>query len=202
MLKLRKSKKLPGAKVHRKRVSFKDMDGYSFASEISMRMLSIDFGLTIENVLCCRDYAKEFDRIAAEFAPGFEPFDYRWAALAIRKRSGNARRKGCENFAKWFRDKLPRTKKLESFVTSEFQCPGVYLLSAGHQKLYVGECENVASRIQTVLNNETWQELQPASGWVIPTTSTEKYALQSVLIGRLNPMLNSQLLDPGKATAR
>ncbi len=202
LLKLRKSKKLPGATVHRKRVSFKEMDDYSFASEISMRLLSIDFGLTIENILCCSDYAKEFDRIAEEFAPGYKPFDYRWAALAIRKRSGSARRKGCENFAKWYRERLPRSKKLESFLSKEFECPGVYMLSAGRQKLYIGECENMALRIRSVLNNESWQELQPAAAWVIPTGSSEKYALQSVLIGRLDPVLNSQLLNPGKVVAR
>ena len=198
LLKMRKSKKLPGASVHRKRVSFKDMDGYSFASEIAMRLLSIDFGMTIENILCCSDYAQEFDRIASEFAPGFESFDYRWAALAIRKRSRSARRKGCEKFADWFREKLPRAKKLDRFISSEFERPGVYLLSANREKLYVGECENIADRIKSVLDNENWLELSPASAVVIPTDSAEKYALQSVLIGRLDPWLNSQLLHPGK----
>ncbi len=201
LLKLRKSKKLPAGTQHKSRLTFKDMDGYRFASEIAMRLLSIDFGLTIENVLCCRDYAKEFDRIAGEFAPGYNAFQYRWAALAIRKRAGNARRLGATKFSNWLRERLPKKIGLEKATAQKYEVPGVYLLAAnGDQKLYVGESENLAERIRLMVDNENWRELDPSGVVVVPLKTSQKSAIQSVLIGRCNPLLNSQLLHPKSET--
>ncbi|MEM9409581.1 MAG: DNA methyltransferase [Planctomycetota bacterium] len=196
LLKLRKSKKLPRSTQHRQRITFKDMDAYSCASEIAMRLLSIDFGLSLENILCHADFAAEFDRIAGEFSPGFSSFDYRWAALAIRKRAMNARRLGAQKYSSWLQEKLPRKILLEKALTEKYETAGVYIVQSQKNKLYIGESDNIFNRVQSMIDNQHWQELQPDSLVVIPTESREKYALQSVLIGRINPLLNSQLLHP------
>ncbi len=40
-------------------------------------------GESVDEVLCDPKLAAEFDRVAADFAPGHSPLQYRWAALKI-----------------------------------------------------------------------------------------------------------------------
>lgn len=201
ILRLRKSKRLPKSTRSSGRLHFKDMDDYSFGSEVAMRLLSVDFGLTLENILCCSDFAARFDRIAADFAPGFSPFEYRRAALSIRKRAKSARRKGNEKFSDWSHRRLPKKIQLDQGLGPKYSAPGVYVLANSNQPLYVGQCENMAARVEQIMQNKHWLELEPNSVVMIPHLTEGKQALQSVLIGRLNPLLNSQLLHPGRLIA-
>jgi site-specific DNA-methyltransferase (adenine-specific) len=169
------------------------MDSYSFASEIGMRIMELDYGLTIDEVLCRPDVALEFDKIASYFAPGFSAFEYRWAALAIRKRSSQSR-----NLAKAIgKRRLPRSKcqAIHTVCTSEYDCPGVYVLSNDEQSLYVGETLNVKDRIRNVIESENWKTLQPNKVRLFPPTG-ELHGLQSVLVGQNKPLLNTHLLWP------
>ncbi len=61
------------------------MDTFMFASEIAWRRLSREHRCTLDDILCDPDLASEFDRIAGQMAPGYSSFEYRWAALALRK---------------------------------------------------------------------------------------------------------------------
>ncbi len=195
VLRLRKSKRLPRSTIRNPRLSFAQMDDYSFAGEIAMQMLTIDCGLTLDNALCSREFATEFDRIAGEFATGFSANEYRWAALAIRKRAGTAksRRLATENYARWRQQRLPRKIPIRRAAAARYEQPGVYLLKTALNELYIGETENVARRVRQVLENPAWQELEPESVSVIPVESTDRHGLQSVLVQRLNPVLNWHL---------
>ncbi len=200
ILRLRKSRKLPKATKKQKRITFQQMDSYSFASEIAIRLLSIDYGLTVDNILCSPEFASEFDRIAGEFAPGFSSFEYRWAAIAIRKRAKTSKKLAAENFREWLRKRLPNQVRIEFGTRSKFQIPGVYFLSNEVHDLYVGESENVGRRIEQVLENPNWGELEPKSATILPADifeSSAKHAVQSVLVQRTNSILNSSLLHPG-----
>ena len=196
LLRLRKAKKLPKSTHKRKRLSFAEMDSYSFASEIALRLLTADYDLTLDSILCSREFAAEFDRIAAEFAPGYTPFEYRWAAMALRKRAGlqHSRKLATETFKAWMRKKLPNKQSLSECDLSQHREPGVYLLSTPSHDLYVGESENVGARIEKILGNPSWEELDPTSITIIPAKSSEKHGLQSVLVARTGSLLNSHLL--------
>ena len=67
------------------------MDPYSDASEAALKLISSDYGMTLDEMLCAPQAVSEFDRMAAMLAPGYSPFEYRWAALALRKRSRTKR---------------------------------------------------------------------------------------------------------------
>jgi site-specific DNA-methyltransferase (adenine-specific) len=193
LLRIRKSGGLPRCKRRGSRKTFQEMDSYSFASEIGMRIMELDYGLTIDEVLCRPDVALEFDKIASYFAPGFSAFEYRWAALAIRKRSSQSR-----NLAKAIgKRRLPRSKcqAIHTVCTSEYDCPGVYVLSNDEQSLYVGETLNVKDRIRNVIESENWKTLQPNKVRLFPPTG-ELHGLQSVLVGQNKPLLNTHLLWP------
>jgi site-specific DNA-methyltransferase (adenine-specific) len=89
LLRLRKSGGFPKRgdirKVH---ISTEEIEAYGFAAEIAWRLSSEKFGgVSLDEIYCDADKATYFDRQAQRFAPGFEPAQYRWAALRLRKAS-------------------------------------------------------------------------------------------------------------------
>jgi len=84
LLRIRKAGKLPRVADPRKRLTFKDMDAFSYASEIATQLVTVNYGYSLDAILCSPRAAAEFDEIAREFAPGYSSFEYRWAALARR----------------------------------------------------------------------------------------------------------------------
>ena len=197
LLRIRKSGKLPRAKIRTKRLAFAEMDPYSFASEIAMQALAIDYRLTLDEMLCAPDYAAEFDRLAADFAPGFSAFEYRWAALAIRKRAKQAKRLAKNEFADWLDKDLPKPVALERFANRASPGSSVYLLmKEDKQPLYVGETLDISKRIGQIKDIPRWQHLGLARVTHIPTEPRLQHGLQAALIHRTESLLNSNLLRP------
>ena len=85
LLCVRKMGKLPRLEHRVRTCTFNAMDPYSHASEIALQQLNVETGATLDEILCDPTLAARFDDIAASFAPGYTPFEYRWAALAIRR---------------------------------------------------------------------------------------------------------------------
>lgn len=193
LLKLRKSKKLPGATKKTKRVSFTDMDDYSHASEIAMHLLSVDFEQTIERMLSKKTTAEQFDQLASQLAPGFTPFQYRWAALAIRKRAHSAKTAGANDALSWQTARLPRSKDLHK-LAGDSDFGGIYVVASDSNSLYVGETDNISKRLNSMCGNENWMELEPTRGFAIKCEAKARPGVQSALIGRLQPIMNSRLL--------
>ena len=91
LLRVRKSGKLPRSTNAGRRLSYAEMDRYSDASEAALQLITLDYGLTLDELLCSPQAVGEFDRMAGLLSPGFSPFEYRWAALSLRKRSRTKR---------------------------------------------------------------------------------------------------------------
>ncbi len=84
-----------------------------------------------------------------------------------------------------------------SVPSEKYELPGVYVLLDHGQALYVGETLNVSGRVEQVLQTESWMDFGPTSVKVVETDDQQmRYGLQSTLIGRTNPVLNSVLLRP------
>ncbi|NUQ63202.1 MAG: site-specific DNA-methyltransferase [Pirellulales bacterium] len=199
LLRIRKAGRLPRLNRRVRTFTFEDMDPYSFASEIALQQLSIDFDTTLDDILCDPALAGRFDSIAAGFAPGYTPFEYRWAALAIRKRAKHAKQLAKDHFEEWNGVKLPRSRPVAQSDWSKFSCPGVYLIiSQNHLQLYVGETLNLQRRIEPIRELQSWKKLAPGFVKLLPTG--EPCGLQSFLIHRVNPVLNSRLLVPDLRT--
>ena len=196
LLRMRKSGKLSKANRHNKRLAFAEMDEYSFASEIALRLLEIDFGVTLDDVLCRPEATQEFDRIAQEFAPGHAPFEYRWAALAIRKRAVLSKSLATREFSNWQSKELPRPKKISEIRPASCEGSGVYILANQGESLYVGESRNVRARIEQLIDKNCWRALGLSTIRFVPSDESTLQGLQSALIGRLRPLLNTELLQP------
>jgi site-specific DNA-methyltransferase (adenine-specific) len=198
LLRIRKAGKLPRLDGSPKRLTFEIMDAYSFASEIATHLVTVNYAYSLDDFLCFPKAAAEFDQIAGQFAPGFSPFDYRWAALAIRKRATQSRSLAKERFLDWLKKDLPRATPLARCSAPRYEQPGVYVLTNGERSVYVGETFNLRSRIAQALETECWANFDLQSVKLVPVKDDrlQQHGLQSVLIHRTRPLLNWQLLRP------
>ena len=197
LLRIRKKGSLPKARRSQRRLTFEMMDSYSFGGEIAMQLLGLDYGMKLDDILCHPSVADDFDRIAAMFAPGHSSFEYRWAALAIRKRATKSKLLAKQRFAKWLKKKLPGSIPLSECTSRKFAVPCVYVLAGAIQSLYVGETTNFRDRVEQILKSESWINLGSASVTFVRTPEHQlQHGLQSMLIHRTQPLLNSRLLLP------
>lgn len=196
LLRIRKAGKLPRIRRSRKRLSFEMMDDYSYASEIAMQLMGLDYACALDDILCSPAAAAKFDQIADQFAPRFSPFKYRWAALAIRKRATQSRSLAKERFGSWRHRDLPRAIPVSRCVAARYDQPGVYLLANAAEQLYVGETFNLRRRMERTYENDCWADFHLQSVRFIPSENERLYqhGLQSVLIRKTGPLLNWHLL--------
>jgi site-specific DNA-methyltransferase (adenine-specific) len=195
LMRIRKSGKLPGVANRKRTCTFVQMDCYSFASEVAMQRLCMEYETTLDGLLCDPELAARFDALAAEFSPGFSSFEYRWAALALRKRAKTAKRLGEDLYCEWLHRRLPAAKSISEDHWKKYACPGVYLLhDRNGQCIYVGESLNLERRIGLTHEIAAWKSLQVARVAVIP--DDHPTGLQAILIRRLRPTMNSHLLLP------
>ena len=159
ILRMRKARKLPKLQGP-KTISIRreDTDDYDFASEIAWENLHEKHsGLSLDDILSDPDIAQEFDCVARRFAPGFSPFQYRWAALKIRKYAmkDKARAKVL------FEDHRLPTRYHDVNKISKFfdrQVAGAYVLrSESATPLYAGESKNLGKRLRCHTENGNWK---------------------------------------------
>jgi site-specific DNA-methyltransferase (adenine-specific) len=198
LLRIRKAGKLPRVDESHKRMTFEVMDAYSFASEIATQLVSANYRCSLDEILCFPQAAAEFDAIAGQFAPEFSSFEYRWAALAIRKWAKKSKVLARDRFLDWLKRDLPRATRLQRCTTPRYEKPGVYLLGNGDQPLYVGGTRNLRKRIEQTLKTDSWSQLDPQSLKFVARDDSvyEHIALRSVLIHRTRPLLNWHYLLP------
>jgi len=190
LLRVRKSGKLPGAKKRDAAFNFRQMDPYSHAAEIAMRHLAVEAGKhALDDILCDPRLARTFDEVAAHYAPGFSPPEYRWAALSIRKRAAQSKKLAAARYAEWLDRPLPERRPIETDF-SDCACPGAYIVSGPDDDLYVGETLDVARRVEQMRTTPAWQALAPLHVTPIPEQAAP-HGLQSALIARTHAVLNA-----------
>jgi excinuclease UvrABC nuclease subunit len=100
---------------------------------------------------------------------------------------------------------LSRQVPLHRFASDKYEIPGVYVVVDHGGPLYVGETLNLKARVEQILNTKSWMRFGPKSIKLIDPKSAElvdasdqktRHGLQSHLIGKTNPLLNSVLLRP------
>jgi DNA modification methylase len=178
-----------------------ELSPYVFASEIAWRKIFDRFDLSLDEILCDDRIAAQFDAIAAQFAPGYTPFEYRWGAMKLRKEGMNARTRA-QNFRKQL-----KLKKLSDSVllqTLDFDQvpdgPGVYGIAETGTRpkfLYAGETTQLRNRLRQHFETEQQRSLwQPgptgAAVFFCPVATIDDYRLarQSVLLKWYSPAWN------------
>ena len=127
-----------------KRTTKRNQDEYKFASEMAVRFLERRDQITLHAILCDPERAKEFDELAARLAPGFSSFEYRWAALGLRKR----KKLKPEILARVAKPESVSHSSVRELVFDDISArAGLYVFYTSNSALYVGETENLRKRI-------------------------------------------------------
>jgi len=151
LLNARKANRIgPVDGVARFRMPTHQMYQFLYASEIALRKVQdsewVNSGrqVSLDYILCDSHFSDRFENIAKQLAPGYSVFEYRWAAMCIRK---NQRRS--------VKSRMPRFKDYGPTVDLRVsQLPrhmGFYWFQAGDKPLYVGHAENLRAQIDRIL---------------------------------------------------
>ncbi len=151
LLNLRKAGDLKGLPRSR-RTSFPNEEDYRFASEIAARYLERQKGVTVDEIICDPELVREFDSIAADLAPVFSPFQYRWAALNLRK-AKRLKPELLSRVAPAQTVSLGLVTQLDVVSISSKQGLYVFYDPDSRQTLYVGEAANLRKRLEKHLDH-------------------------------------------------
>jgi len=191
LLNLRKARGLEGYPTS-KRVKVTNQNEYRFASEIAVRLLERRYAVTLDQVLCDRSLAAEFDEVAASIAPGFTSFEYRWAALALRKR----RKLRPELLSRVVIAESVRSVKVSGLLLEEVPLrAGLYFFFNTSGPLYVGETDNLRKRIRKHLEHSDNKNLaQWLWGHGIEELHVELHVLPDGASTKIRKALEAELI--------
>lgn len=201
LFRLRKAGRLPRLECRPPQMmGRKEMDPFSFASEIALQQLTAQSDRTLDEVLCDPTTAAQFDQLAAKFAPGYTPLQYRWAAIDLRKRTHKVGQHARARLRQLNRNDFPRAKsRLRVDFESLMNRFAVYLLrSETGRSIYVGETYNLGARLRTHFEDcepTAWGDSRPVA--IRALEVAEEHELLEThlnLAQRYAPALNYQKL--------
>ncbi len=171
-----------------------EFDRYSFAAEIAWKLARAEFpDASLDEILCDPKKAELFDSLANDFAPGYKPVEYRWAAMRIRKRiSPKDRKRAKANFTDFAVERFGKAKAINELDFNHIEeQSGLYLLRDESRKdLYLGETANLRARL--IFHKESWQhEYAPTHVSLLPAGTNFKLKQSKLCtVDKRRPRLN------------
>lgn len=139
------------------RIRVTKRDEYEFAAEIAARYLERRHNTNLDRIICDPVLVEEFDKLAQELSPGFTPFDYRFAALNLRKSRRLRPEVGSHLVPAVRVESLPVAGLDIDRIT---RSQGIYLFYYKNGGLlYVGEAMNLRGRIRKHLDHSDRRDL-------------------------------------------
>ena len=139
------------------KLDWKAISPFVFASEIAWRKIGDVYSMSLNEIFCDPRIAVQFDKIASSFAPGYEPLEYRWAALKLRKEGSAAKKRAKSQTAKKlgvssFDKKGIKEVKGQLLSKIKFgkvsKGPGVFLIQElDGSSLYAGETDRLSATL-------------------------------------------------------
>ena len=126
---------LPGIKRH----TMGGTDEFEYASELAVRFLQNEKGVSLDQIICDPELAEEFDEYASRLSPGFSSLQYRWGALRFRKK----RRVLAKNIT-W--ENIGKARSLRLSKVPETS--GLYVFSSEGQRIFIGQTVNLRHRLE------------------------------------------------------
>lgn len=209
LLKLRKSGNLPPSTRRPPKVSPEELNRYRYASEVAWRLVADEFRLdgsaamSLDEILCNPDAAEFFDQLATLYGPqhiDVTSFDYRRAALSIRKMAKDVRAVARKKYAAWSDDCLTSIDH-ENLDASGCCGPGVFLIRSQNVSIFAGQADNLRDHLSMVLSNPAWgASFHPEEILVHSTgqANSNNDAIKSVLVQNHLPLLNSKVWSVGE----
>lgn len=196
LIALRKTGGLLELKAERRTEIPRDqLDPFLDAAEIALRRM-LDVGYSgLDAILCDPWSASQFDYIASTIAPGFTAFQYRWAALHLRKEAAQRRPLARQALAEIERFEFVEPVPIDRLDLPQLGSIGlVYELIANRsQSVYVGETCHGRNRLGRLLDRIDSLDAHIArrGPWLVRymelDPSPMRTALQSLWIARCDP---------------
>jgi hypothetical protein len=180
----------------------KRLDLFSFAAEMAMRCVQDRLyynnqdDVSIDRVLCDPHLVKEFDDLAAELAPGFRNFEYRWAVISLRKaRRSKSVLSSEPTFAEQGSLRDVRVSRLPTTA-------GLYWVRSDDDSIFMGVADNLRTQVDALLQSTAATD---APCWVsdslkkrsmlrlVECQATDALRTQSALLRRSGSLLNFHL---------
>lgn len=187
---------LPGIKRH----TMGGTDEFEYASELAVRFLQNEKGISLDQIICDPELAEEFDEYASMLAPGFSSFQYRWAAFRLRKagRLGN-KQESLDKNVTWENMGKPRSLRLSKVPETS----GLYLFSSEEQRIFIGQTDNLRHRLKKHLEvgsrglpDWLWDTkkhpLEIGVASLPGTTRGSRQRMELALVKEWRPVLNFQ----------
>jgi DNA modification methylase len=180
--------------TRRTEFGWEECQNYLFASEIAWRQM-IDKGHeSLDNMLCDPFLASRFDDIARQWAPGYTPLQYRWAAMKLRKSAKQVRSRAELLTLAQFTEEIPLDRNGGKKAPEQ---SGIYVVVArsNGEHLYAGEASNLRQRFRRQFGPKTrplWKEWESLTARYFPTACgyTDRLAYQRRLIVKHRPVWN------------
>lgn len=190
---LRKHNKL---KAKSKKSVVRNQSEYAVASEIAARTMFYRHHASVDTTLANPKFAAEFDRLASSITPNYTSFEYRWAALNIRKKGANVKIKPK------VMEELDWSKRISFDADSVPSDEGVYSLFERETCLFVAGADDIQSSISEqrriadiqLFDPHFWRPNPASLRWqyaLLPdSTSDYRFGVVRSLVGEWKPIFN------------
>lgn len=198
LLQLSRDERLHDEGKH-KEVSLKTILPACGAAEIAFQMLSVDYAMDLEQILCTPDAAGEFDSIATLFGKDQSVIEFRTAIWHFRRIATNdktirAAKKLAVDFAS---ENMPPTQSIDSYLgdAGEESVAGVFAISDPDSILYIGQATDIAEQLGQIRTNDGWNRFEPTDVQIWPIQDmTQALVYRCLLVTRHKPWLNAHFL--------
>ncbi|WP_235034085.1 DNA-methyltransferase [Roseiconus lacunae] len=210
LLQLSRQDKLKG-EGKRPKQSLKAIEAVSDAAEIAFQMMSVDYALSLEALLCTPDAAAEFDQIATQFSDeetaGLDSASqtFRSAIWNLHRiaTDGKVTRKAKQLADQFLNVGLPEGQPISAFIAQPTEQPlaGIYAISDEDSVLFVGQSRDVTQHVRQTIRRPGWQRFQPTEIQFWPVEKPQDALVQrSLFVTWLRPWLNAHFLHQPIAT--
>lgn len=208
LFRLRKAGKLTGVPTTaRTELAWEECESYLPAAEAALALLlGHDSDESLDDLLCDPARAAEFDRLALRYGGRKKTFEYRWAALKLRKEARIIRRRAEDLRRVELKFSVPIAPARGAKLNKLPQEPGLFSLYDGEgERLYVGAATDLRAAVARVLA-KTRLKIFDRTGdvrvAVCPHAASwaDLLALRQTIVARSRPTLNWRL--PGDAVEK
>lgn len=205
LFRLRKAGKLTGVPTTaRTELSWEDCEAFLPAAEAALALLlSNDAEESLDDLLCDPARAAEFDRLALRYGGRKKPFEYRWAALKLRKEARVLRSRAHELRRTELKFTTPISTARGGKLNKLPEEPGLFSLYDGEgERLYVGAATDLRAAVTQLLPKsrlKIFDRQGDVRVAVCPraVSWTDLLALRQTVVARSRPTLNWRLPGDG-----
>lgn len=182
-----------------KKYTVRETDEFEYASELAVRHLQRTQDVSLDQIICDPDLARQFDAFAQRLSPGYSPLEYRWVALGLRK-AGRLPQGGASAI------ELPELQPLcpvpQLRASRVPQSSGLYLFSSEGTPVFLSHTDNLRHRLERHMEVSAsrglpdwlWDQgpLELSLAETPGVTRGVRQKAEMMLIRSLHPVLNIQ----------